>query len=524
MAPLGRVGKVPVDGEGALETEPDQAPGASPPPVGRILLASLLAAIIAEQAVHGNVFHGAPAGVGLVIGLLMPVGLLAAAPLLGSRRPGAAGSALLGAASFFVLMLGVRAAPVLAAVNVAAAAGAISLAAWLHPDRGLRGLALSDYLRIWLAAPLWILLVQPGLFAAHDGATWWQARRSAGVRARRVLAGLALAVIPLLIFGALLASADAVFAGFLDDLFGFPLDGTLIPAALLVLFFAWAATGLTRYARRRPPLKPIERRASFLGRIETLAVLAPLCLLFLAFVVVQFAYLFGGADTIAATGGLTRAEYARAGFFQLVAVATLVLALLLGIDWAHRPPEQRPGRAVTALSASLIGLTGVMVASALKRMILYVDAFGLTQLRFYTSAFMALVAGLLALYFFTALRGHRRAFATGALLAAGLAVAGLNLANPDAVIAAVNLDRRLAAGIELDTAYLVSSLSEDATPTIVGRLEPAASRCEPWAQSLAGQLRLEGVDPAGGWRSWHWARGRAAAALESLTATLLAEC
>ena len=164
------------------------------------------------------------------------------------------------------------------------------------------------------------------------------------------------------------------------------------------------------------------------------------------------------------------------------------------------------------------------MASALKRMILYVDAFGLTQLRFYTSAFMALVAGLLALYLFTALRGRRRAFATGALLAAGLAVAGLNLANPDAVIAAVNLDRRLTTGIELDAAYLVSSLSEDATPTIVGRLEQAASRCEPWAQSLAGELRLEGVDAAGGWRSWHWARGRAAAALESLTATLLAEC
>ncbi len=507
-----------------MEAEPDQALAASSPRVGRILLASLLVAILAEQAVHGNVFHGAPPGAGLAIGLLMPVALLAAAPLFGGRRLGAAGSALLGAAAFFVLMLGVRAAPVLAAVNAAAAAAAISLAAWLQQDRGLRGLTLADYLRIWVAAPAWILLAQPGLFAAHDAAPWWKAKRSTGVRARRVLAGLALAVIPLLIFGALLASADAVFGGFLDDLFGFQLDGTVIPAALLVLFFTWAATGLIRYARRRPPLRPIERRANFLGRIETLAVLAPLCLLFLAFVVVQFAYLFGGADTIAATGGLTRAEYARQGFFQLVAVATLVLVLLLGIDWAHRPPGQRPERAVTALSASLLGLTGVMVASALKRMILYVDAFGLTQLRFYTSAFMALVAGLLALYLFTALWGRRRAFATGALIAAGLAVAGLNLANPDAVIAAVNLDRHITTGAELDAAYLVSSLSEDATPTLVGRLEQSAGRCEPWAQSLAGALQHEGVEQSGGWRSWHWARGRAAAALEGLTATLQREC
>lgn len=503
---------------------PDDEAEAASLRVGRVLLVSLVTAIVAEQALHASVFHGAPPGAGLVVGLLIPVALVGAAPLLGGPRPGAATAALLGAAAFFVLMLGVRAAPALAALNLLSAGGALSLAAWLGPDRRLRKLALSDYLRIWAAAPIWILLVQPGLFAAYEAAPWLRAKRTAGMRARRVVRALALAVIPLLIFGALLASADAVFAGLLDDLFGFELDHTVLPAALLVVVFAWAAAGLVRYRARRPSLEAREKRAAYLGRAETLGMLAPLCLLFLGFVVVQFAYLFGGTDTLAATGGLTRAEYARQGFFQLVAVAAMVLALLLAIDWAHRPPEEAPARSVAALSMGLIALTGVMVASAMKRMLLYVDAFGLTQLRFYTSAFMALVAVLLALYLVTALWGRRRAFATGALLAAGLAVAGLNLANPDALIAGINLDRHETTGAELDTAYLVSSLSDDATPTIVGRLEQTAGRCEPWVQSLAGTLLLEGVDESGGWRSWHWGRGRAAAALERLAAAIPSDC
>ena len=43
--------------------------------------------------------------------------------------------------------------------------------------------------------------------------------------------------------------------------------------------------------------------------------------LFLAFVIVQLAVLFGGHDRVLRTTGLTYAEYARSGFWQLLAVA-----------------------------------------------------------------------------------------------------------------------------------------------------------------------------------------------------------
>ena len=58
---------------------------------------------------------------------------------------------------------------------------------------------------------------------------------------------------------------------------------------------------------------------------------------FLAFVVIQVRYLFGGAGRVAATAGLTYAEYARRGFFELVTVNTPLAPLLLTAHWLPGP-------------------------------------------------------------------------------------------------------------------------------------------------------------------------------------------
>src|SRR5690606_28461555 len=110
------------------------------------------------------------------------------------------------------------------------------------------------------------------------------------------------------------------------------------------------------------------------------------CLLFLFFVLVQFRYLFGGAGMIEVTPGLTYAEYARRGFFELVAASALVLPLLLVGDWLfdHRGP--RDGWIFRALSLLLILLVLVVMASAFHRMRLYLGAYGMTEPRLYATA------------------------------------------------------------------------------------------------------------------------------------------
>jgi hypothetical protein len=205
--------------------------------------------------------------------------------------------------------------------------------------------------------------------------------------------------------------------------------------------------------------------------VEVGTALAVLDLLFLAFVLVQLRYLFPGGEAVRPLTGLSHAEYARQGFFQLVAVAALSLPVLLLADWALGRRDPAALRRFRLLSAVMLALLNVMLASALWRMRLYTAEYGLTELRLYTTAFMGWLVLVFAWFAATVLRGRPRRFGAGAVSAALLVLTALNLMNPDALIARTNLLRASAAGRPVDAAY-VSRLSADSVPTI-RRLLPA---------------------------------------------------
>ncbi len=234
--------------------------------------------------------------------------------------------------------------------------------------------------------------------------------------------------------------------------------------------------------------------------------------LFLAFVGVQFRYLFGGADSVESSSSLTYAEYARRGFFELVAVAALVVPLLLLTHWLLPRGYSRLHRFYALLATVLVVLVFVVMASALQRMRLYQETFGLTELRLYTTAFMAWLLAVFGWLAFTVLRGQRDRFAFG-ILVAGLAVlVGLNGLNPDALIVRRNaamavVDR------PFDSAYALN-LSHDSVPSLVANLDklPLTERC-----AVGRELRRRYLDADGDWRSWSWGRFRARSAVSSST-------
>jgi hypothetical protein len=205
---------------------------------------------------------------------------------------------------------------------------------------------------------------------------------------------------------------------------------------------------------------------------------------------VQFRYLFGGNELVRELTGMSYAEYARRGFFELVAVAALSLPLLLAADhWLdHR--DAANVRRVRQLSGVMLLLLDVMLASALLRMWLYTAQFGLTEQRFYTTAFMGWLVVVFGWFVATVLRGRRERFGTGALVAGWLVLAALNLVNPDGVIAGVNLGRA-AQGRPLDVAY-ATTLSADALAAFHRGLPRLGTNeaCEA-ADRLEGRWRAE---------------------------------
>jgi hypothetical protein len=154
----------------------------------------------------------------------------------------------------------------------------------------------------------------------------------------------------------------------------------------------------------------------------------------------------------------------------------------------------------------------VIMASALQRMGLYQLGFGMTELRFYTTAFMLWLGVVLVWLAATVLRGRRNRFAFGALVSALAGVALLNRVDPDAVIVRANVGR-IAVGRSFDPGY-VTVLSADAVPALVEAL-PLMSAAQ---RSVVAKAVLAKWAPARetDWREWNCSRARAfEAAVES---------
>ena len=290
---------------------------------------------------------------------------------------------------------------------------------------------------------------------------------------------------------ALLASADEVFgglfAGLRRELARLDPALSLYRAARTLTLAVFLASALF-FLGREPQARPERSREA--KEPNALPFLAGVFLLdgvYLVFVVIQIAYLFGGAESAAMAGGW--AQYARSGFFQLVCVTAINLLFCLISSGGGRL-RARGGRALLWGDALLLAASAVILASAAWRMGLYIRAFGLSLLRLITLWVMLFIAVLLVTAAVRLLRpGTRfgRVFIGFGLTAWCL----FCLANPAALAARWNVraysEGRLA---ELDTAYL-EELYPDARAAR-GALD--ADRQAEWP---------DWSHPAPSWAEWH---------------------
>lgn len=356
---------------------------------------------------------------------------------------------------------------------------------------------------------------------------WHSVRNQSGGQTRwkhaiATARGLVLAIPFVVVFGGLFMAADAVFASMVADVVRIDFE-ELASHALPIAFLAWVSTGYMRGFNTGSLPGELAGRVKIrapLSITEVGVVLGVLNLLFLVFIAVQFRYLFGGGDLVEVTPGLTYAEYARRGFFELVTVAALMLPLILAADALLRRNRLHDEYIFRSLTGMQIVLLLAVMASALQRMKLYQSAYGLTEQRFYATALLLLLAFIVVWFAGTVLRGRRRRFAFGALLASFSTVAALYVVNPDAAIARTNIERAQAgatAHAAFDAAY-IGSLSGDAVPTILAAFPslPAAARCR-ISRRLLDRF---GPESPAAVRSWSWSSARARAAVREHGAVL----
>ncbi|WP_375760811.1 DUF4153 domain-containing protein [Corallococcus exercitus] len=427
----------------------------------RTLAASLALGVFAEFLLARERW-----GLGFPVLVAALVGALA---WLGGRegwqraRPNAWLLAPLGLVSVFVAL---RDSSWLLTLNVLTAAVLLMMLSHFWAAGRVERLGLTDYVVVFFASAAQSLLYPPAL--ARDSVDLRGLKthsRLLGALSR----GLLLTLPVLLVFGLLLESADGVFSSTLHRLVSFDVDlGSVVTHGIGVTFSACVAAGVLGHALRRRATKElgdaeVASATPRLGFIEALTLILAVNALFFVFAAFQVSYLFVG-DGVSPAAGYTFAEYARRGFFELVVVASLTLALVMALTrWTRR--ETRVAQTVFRASTSLmVGLTLVILASAMRRLSLYEDAFGYTLLRLYTHVFMVALGAALAWRAVTLWWKPER-FAVGAFATALGAVLALNFLNPEAFIVRHNLERYARTGtVDVEMFY---DLSADAVPGLV---------------------------------------------------------
>ena len=245
-------------------------------------------------------------------------------------------------------------------------------------------------------------------------------------------------------------------------------------------------------------------RRTGVRRIEWALPVGALVLLFAAFVAVQATVLFGGRDYVLRTAGLTAAEYARSGFWQLLVVTVLTLVVLAVA--AHLASRETVTDRIwlRALLGSLSALTLVIVASALSRMWAYEQAYGFTELRLLVGVceIWLGVVFLLVMAAGVRLRGRSTWLPSAVLGTAVLALLGIAVLNPDRYIAEQNAIRFADTGyIDL---YYLRDLSPDAVPALDRLPEPYRS-----CALDENNRKLKNSEASEEWRHWNFGRARA---------------
>ncbi|MET7803576.1 DUF4153 domain-containing protein [Micromonospora chersina] len=345
-------------------------------------------------------------------------------------------------------------------------------------------------------------------FAAFRGLPWVRRHVTASPEAgtvRKVTGSVVATVLVLLVFGSLLSSADAAFSEVLT---------AVVPEINIGTVFRWiflaAVGGLIAvaavYTLAAPPeLSTVDRPSSRrLGVLEWAPAIGALTLLFVGFVIVQFTVLFGGQRHVQKVAGLSYSEYARSGFWQLLFVTLLTLAVLGGVSrWAsrERPVERHLLRVLLGL---LSALSVVIVVSALSRMWTYQKVYSFTGERIFVMAFELLLGAVFLMILAAGVRWQGR-WIPGTTVALAVAMLlGLAVLNPEDYAAKRNILRYEQTG-KIDAWYL-RALSADATPALTGLPDPVRRCTLSWIAD-----DLEESDP---WYAWNLGRYRARQALD----------
>lgn len=163
---------------------------------------------------------------------------------------------------------------------------------------------------------------------------------------------------------------------------------------------------------------------------------------------------------------LTYAEYAREGFFQLCTVASINLVIIIIATIFTKRKTGNVSTAVKIMAVIYSLCTLVLLVTAMSKLVLYINQFGLTAKRVYAAWFMLVIAATFIITVLAMFIKKIPAVATSVAVFAILFLA-LALPNTDRLIVKYNVDSYLSGQISTFDVNAMADMGYSSVPELV---------------------------------------------------------
>ncbi len=290
-----------------------------------------------------------------------------------------------------------------------------------------------------------------------------------GSGVKNAIIGLAIAVLPTVVVAGLLMSADDNFSDILDSIMSDGFSKLFVNAIQIIVgipvacyIYGMCSSSKNKYSTDCIRDESTERTVlsfRFLPAVTGVFSVLPVCILYVIFFFSQLSYYISGFAGRLPSDMNSYAQYARQGFFELciVAVINLVLICLLkllckGTDNGEASP------AVRTMIVILSVFTVLLIAADISKMVMYINMYGLTPLRVYTTWFMVLL-GLIFIAVILSVFVKRICLARMITALFTVMLALLSFCNVDSLIADYNADRFIAGTLNTFDLDVIDELS-----------------------------------------------------------------
>ncbi len=285
------------------------------------------------------------------------------------------------------------------------------------------------------------------------------------------LIGIGISLPVLLVIVPLLVSSDAAFEGLVKAVLK-NIGEYLLEAVLALIVTPYIISYMFSKKRNFKTGSEITTKdysgARFSPNIVSVFFLCAISFVYIVYLFSQLAYFFSAFSGILPKGyEYSASSYARRGFFEMFAIVCINIVLLSLVNvFTKRLENGRQSKAVKGISTFVSLFSVLMIVTAMRKMKLYIDIYGLTKYRLLVSVFMIMlfiIIGFFMLHIFV----PKVSYMQPIIIICSCIFIGISFADIDAQIAKYDVNAYKNGKIDSIDIYYLDELSASAVDYII---------------------------------------------------------